>query len=378
MLYIESENYKGYDPYDILNAKLSFSLLGKWGPALATQVHKRNPINLRPLLGIKKGFNPKGMGLLLKAYCILFQISGEKEYKQKADFIFKWLIDNYTKGYSGYCWGSNFPWASSSDYKEAYLPSVVVTSAVIDGIYEYYKITKSDKAKSAIGSASEYILKDIPVTRWADGLSFAYTHQAKGACYNASLLAAEVLARAKDLGYAIEDEMITEAVNYVLNRQKDDGVWYYSYNPDKNTERKQIDFHQGFVLVSLYNIKKIIGLSDEKINEAIKKGADYYWNHQFDENGRSYWRLPKKYPVDIHNQSQGVITFSVLSGLDNEYLKYAEKILSWTIDNMQDKTGYFYYRKHPLFTDKTPYMRWGQAWMLLAFAEYLKISRVEI
>ena len=41
------------------------------------------------------------------------------------------------------------------------------------------------------------------------------------------------------------------------------------------------------------------------------------------------------------------------------------------IENMQDKSGYFYYRKYPLFTNKIPFIRWAQGWMMLALSEVL-------
>jgi hypothetical protein len=44
-------------------------------------------------------------------------------------------------------------------------------------------------------------------------------------------------------------------------------------------------------------------------------------------------------------------------------------VLDWTVREMQDpEEGFFYYRKGRLFTNRTPFMRWGQAWMLLALA----------
>jgi len=369
--WVETEKFMGWDPYDILNSRVPFHWLGKWGPPIATQVQKRNPVNLRPVLGIEKGYNPKGMGLSLKAYCNLYHLTGVKKHLATAHSLFEWLADNYSPGYSGYCWGYNFPWASPKEYKKAYLPSVVVTSVVIDGMHEYHKITGSCKAKNIIFSAAEYILQDIPVTHWDDGLSFAYTHISKGVCYNASLHATEVLVRAKSMGANIDEKLITEAVHYALNRQKPDGSWNYSYDPVKDTERKQIDFHQGFVLVSLRNIMKQGGILQDEISRAITKGLEFYKKEQFFPNGRSMWRLPKKWPVDIHNQSQGIITFALLKDYGPAYLDFADTIVRWTIDNMQGKQGSFYYRKYPLFTNKIPYMRWGQAWMLLALTEYL-------
>jgi hypothetical protein len=35
---------------------------------------------------------------------------------------------------------------------------------------------------------------------------------------------------------------------------------------------------------------------------------------------------------------------------------------------MQDPSGYFYYRKYPLITNKTPTLHWGQATMFAALA----------
>ena len=78
--YIERESYKGYDPYDTLMSFIPFVRINKWLAIIATQVQKRNPINIRPLLGIKKDYNPKGLGLMLHAYSILQQKKPSKDY----------------------------------------------------------------------------------------------------------------------------------------------------------------------------------------------------------------------------------------------------------------------------------------------------------
>ncbi len=367
--YIEDQNFQGYDPYDTLNSCINFRLLGKWGPAVATQIQKRNPVNIRPLLGIRKGWNPKGMGLFLKAYCSLYKADPEARYQEKADALCGWLMKNYTKGYSGMCWGYNFPWASSSDYKERWLPSVVVTRHVVEGLYAYFMLTGSEKVKEAIISATEYVCKDIPITRFKEGISFAYTHQSKGACYNASLHAAEILLTAALVKDEQPPKSIEEAVAFVLSRQRANGSWYYSCDPETGSERKQIDFHQGFVLVSLHAIRRHTGFLSQEIESAIAKGLEFYKREQFLSDGRSLWRLPRKWPVDIHNQAQGIITFSRLRDYHPDYFVFAQAIARWTIDNMQHESGYFYYRKHRFFTDKTPHIRWAQAWMMVALSE---------
>ncbi len=370
--YIESSEFCGYDPYDTLNSRFDFKRFGKWGPAIAIQIQKRNPLNIRPLLGVNGGFNPKGMGLMLKAYSLLYQKTWSTAFLVKAHELFFWLHTHYSKGYAGKCWGYNFDWANPDGNLPAYTPSVVVTSFVVDGIFEYFKATGSIDAKNDICSAAEYIRKDIPVSEFPEGISFAYTHLSKGCCYNASLLAAEVLAKSDYIsGKSVNRDMILKAMDMVLSKQKKSGAWWYSYNSVTGKERNQIDFHQGFVLVSLHNLNQLMEKPISDVHAAITRGLEFYKQIQFYPDGRSLWRLPKKWPVDIHNQSQGIITFAKLKGFNPDYLAFAKTIAYWSIDQMQDKTGYFYFRKYPFYTNKISYMRWSQAWMLLALSELI-------
>lgn len=373
IFYCESEDFKGYDPYDTLNSFINFKILGKWGSSLAIQFQKLNPFNIRPVLGIKKDYNSKGIGLFLKSYCLIYKKTQQKEYLEQAIFLFNWLKRNYSKGYSGYAWGYNFDWATPGSYLKANTPSVVVTSFIIDGIFEYYQLTNDPEAKEIITSSAKYIISDIPVTKFGGEISFSYTHLSKGCCYNASLLAAEILAKADFVNNTTKhEELIKQAIKFVLSKQKTDGSWHYSFNPLNRTERNQIDFHQGFILISLQNLAELTGLLRDNIFLSVEKGLRFYKDQQFTPYGKSLWRLPKRWPIDIHNQSQGIITFSRLQKYSPEYHKFAQKIAIWTIENMQSKKGFFYYRKTLFFINRIPYIRWSQAWMSLALAEIIE------
>ena len=157
-------------------------------------------------------------------------------------------------------------------------------------------------------------------------------------------------------------------MDFIISKQKPNGVWYYSEN--ENNERRQVDFHQGFMIESLNDFIKNTN-STEYLN-ALTNGIEFYRNEQFFENGMCKYRWPKVFPIDIHNQAQGIITFSKLSRINPEYLEFAKRIAFWTIENMQDPSGYYYYRKHRFFMNKIPYMRWGQAWMMLALSTLLE------
>ncbi len=370
--HIRNDDYKGFDPYDTLNSFLNFKKMGNRAAAIAIQIQKRNPINIRPMIGVRKGYNPKGTGLLLKAYCNLYKYTKDKKYLKAAEKLFTWLTKNYSEGFSGICWGYNFDWASPNEFIPAFTPSVVVTSFVIDGIYEYYSITKSAEAANTILSAAKYISQDIPTTSFQKGICFAYTHLNVDCCYNASLLAAEVLAKADKINSSdAHRRTIESSISFVLSNQHPSGVWNYSYDIKKDSERHQVDFHQGFILVSLNNLRNLLNLHERPVIEAIEKGIYFYMNNQFTPNGRSYWRIPRKWPVEIHNQSQGIITFYKLSKYGKEFKTFGKTISTWTLRNMYSDQGYFYYRKNRFYTNRIDFLRWSNAWMMLALSEQL-------
>ena len=75
--------------------------------------------------------------------------------------------------------------------------------------------------------------------------------------------------------------------------------------------------------------------------------------------------------MDIQCASQAIQTLINLRKLDERSVPLAEKVALWTIANMQDPSGYFYYRKYPLMTNKTPTLHWGQATMFASLAGLL-------
>ena len=367
--YVERADFAGYDPYDTLNSPIPFRRLGKWPPVLAIQFQKRNPINIRPLLGIRKARNPKAIGLFLLAYALLYRHDPRPEYLRTMQELLHWLEENTSRGYSGACWGYNFPWASPVKYLEAWTPSAVATGFVAKGLYEYYQVTRDEGAAGLLRGAAQFVLHDLPRHEDDSGMVFSYTPVMKDACYNASLLAAEILARADAVSGTSEHmELALNAMRHVLSRQKPDGHWKYSEDPATGAERSQTDFHQGYVLESLYDLQKLTGAEIDGFEDALARGLAFYRREQFFDDGRSKWRLPKTWPVEIHNQAQGIVTFRRLAKFGRDDEDFAHRIAAWTVENMQDERGYFYYQKHQRYMIKIPYMRWSNAWMFLALA----------
>jgi len=370
---VEQEDFKGYDPYDVQNSVLPIGNLPHSLKFITTQIVKRSPINLRKVLGVKKNYHTKAMGIYLSAYCNLYRLTKDESYIKSADFIFNWLKNNQSGFSANPCWGFDYPYTSRVGSVEKNFPTVIHHSFILKGIYNYFRLTGSTEASNLIRAADAFILEELPITTFPQGICLGYHPGAHGCCYNASLHAAASLAVVSQLKKDSEYlDWIEPAVQYAVSRQKPSGVWYYSHGNYPDIEKKQIDFHQGFILDSLSEIENLTGgQMSGLIQPAIQAGLAFYYSRQFDEKGRSMFRLPSRFPVDIHNQAQGIITFSRFGCLDEKYAAIADAIVQWTIRNMQDPQGFFYYQQYRFFTNKISYIRWGQAWMLLALTEYL-------
>ncbi|MEM1042741.1 MAG: hypothetical protein AAGI91_08940 [Bacteroidota bacterium] len=372
----EAEDFAGSDPYDLLASGWRLDRLPPAATFVLTQLHKRNPVDLRRLLRIPKLRLPKGMGLFLKAYSLRAEQRGDAHSRAQADRLFRWLMDHRSAGYAEDAWGLPFAYSSRVAVTEAWRPSSVVTSFVHDGLFHYGRLTGSAEAEAAMRSACDFLLHHLHRTERDGGLCFSYTPDRPDQCFNANALAAAMLART----YAVTGEpellgLAHAAADYVVAHQKDDGRWNYSIQAD-GSEKQQIDFHQGFILDALHDIVTHSDRDTASLRAAIERGAAYYRREQFTGEGRSLWRVPREWPVDIHNQAQGIITFARLHAWTPDALPFAEQVARWTVEHMQDPGGWFCYRLGRHHTNRLPHMRWGQAWMTLALT-HLLVARDE-
>ena len=108
----EKNEYSGYSKYDALNSPFlkAIAFNNKWMRLIYTQVVKEMPFHIRPMLGVKKAKNPKGMALFARAYFFLYQKTSDPMYLQKGEALIHWLLENPSPGHDRLCWGYNFIW----------------------------------------------------------------------------------------------------------------------------------------------------------------------------------------------------------------------------------------------------------------------------
>ena len=109
----------------------------------------------------------------------------------------------------------------------------------------------------------------------------------------------------------------------------------------------------------------------------LKLLLNYGLNPKISNNNRSFLeKIITDYDNEMHQlSSMGIdddsnsMIYKILKEFNDYYKDFAKTIAEWTIKNMQSPRGYFYYRKNKIITNKVSYMRWSQAWMMLALTE---------
>ena len=382
--YCEKEHYKGWDPYDGLNSKvfqaLPYFKNSAFWRLCVIQGFKRCPINLRRLFLVPKDYNAKGIGLFLQGYCNLVKtvrekpelarkIGSEEELKSKVKELAELLLSLRSKGdYHGACWGYNFGWqAKFLFYFPAYTPTVVATNFCATALMEAYEITKDKKYLDIALTSAEFVRQDLHRTEHERGFLFSYSKYPNNReVLNASLLGSRLLSYAYKYTRNEEyRELAERSVCACCKLQETDGSWIYGLSKGQNWVDS---FHTGYNLDGLIAYEELTG--DTKYHGYIEKGYKYYVVNFFEKDGTPKYFNNRMYPIDIHCPGQLIITLTRLHKYDDNS-ELAGKVMEWTIRNMQDKKGYFYYQLKPGISSKISYMRWSNAFMFCAMSNIL-------
>jgi hypothetical protein len=363
--YIEFADFKGYDPYDALKSPflklLSFN--SKYFRIAFIQALKRLPINLRRPLGVKKGYNPKALGLFLWGYSKLYAKEKKEDYLGTIEQLLSVLHEFKSKGYSGSCWGYNFDWQSKAFFIPKYIPTIVNSSFIGHALIDTYLYTGNQNALEMAIPIKDFILNDLNRKEENGTLCFSYTPIDYYFVHNANLLGASLLIRLyKETGNELLKHTALSALAYSMKHQREDGSWFYA---EKESGHWIDSFHTGFNLQSIkYFLDEGYGA---EYTEGFDKGVRFYADNFFLVDGTPKYYHNKIYPIDIHSSAQAVVFFSRLG---DEYSQLTDRVLRWMVDNMMDKKGFFYFQKTRYYTNKIPYMRWSQAWAFHALTEY--------
>jgi hypothetical protein len=372
LTYCRVNNWEGYDPYDALNSRVFRALpfLNFKAARLAlTQGVKRCPINLRPLLLVPKAPNPKGISLFLSSL-VKLSTTGTVDGETSIGMMAEKLLALRSPGKRFSSWGYNFDWQTRTYLVPKGTPNIICSTFAANALIDVYEHSNDPAYLETAMTTADFILNNL---FWRDGAikaCFNYTTLERTEIHNANLLGAAFLCRVSKLtGEQRFLDPAFDAARYSVGKQRQDGAWYYGESP---TQQWIDNFHTGFNLVALRRISR--DCETKEFDNSMLHGFAFFREHFFRSDGAPRYFHNSVYPIDIHSISQSILTLCAFRDYPKRNVDLALRVFQWAMANMWDSHGFFYFQKFPLYTVRTPFMRWSQAWMLYALSALLEAA----
>lgn len=388
---LADRGFRGSDPYDGLNSRLLAPVLqrSRLARLVVIQGVKRAPFDVRPLLGIPPGLNPKGLALVLHGaagrpgladggrrcawlgdalVCLASRPDGTPALgrREVVEGAAARVAADPACWPDAAGWGYDFPWQSKAFLQPAFFPTVVATSFVLDAL----EAAGSPSLPAAARAAGHFVAGHLHRHEDADGICFSYSPGDRTRVYNASLFGARILAQAAPHAGPDADtwrDLARRAADWVASRQAADGSWIYG----EAAHWQWIDnLHTGFNLETLGRIADLLGT--RAWDDVMARGLAFYRQRLFTPDGTPLYYTHRQWPLDPHSFAQGALTFLALKRFDAGGPAFADRILTRGIEELWDeRRGGFRFQKQRLYSQGIIHMRWSQAWMFRALCARL-------
>lgn len=373
--YLRGKNYEGHDLFDGLNSKL-FRATPLYHSKLfrlaLIQFCKRSPVNLRSLLLVPPGFNPKGGALFLMGQLNLLKHTGNEVHANEASILFQRLQRAALERKTGLGWGYNFDWQARAFYVPRGTPNLVTSVYVGRALLAYHERFNDREALRLALGVTDFILAEMIQFESERYVCHNYIPGNDAEVHNANLLGASHLARTleylPDAKQVDVREKILKSVRFSVSDIQENGSWPYGTKP---FHRWVDNFHTAF------NIECLMDIGDAlKTNEffpALERVTDYYLSCLFTAEGIPKYFNTKLYPLDVHVLAEAIVLMKRIrtthNALNPTRRSQIEQGLAGLLRPFQDKAGFFYHQQLSVSRwNRIPYIRWGQAWMFYALS----------
>lgn len=370
--WLRERDYAGIDPFDALNGRhLPASLLGHARARQAViQAGKRSPIDLRPVLGVTPRRMAKALGVVASGYAFSEDAGWQGPARERATGLLDWLQTPAAHGADPRAWGYEFDVQTRWAFYPAGTPNIIVTTFVANAFLDWYE-RAGDPAHLAVASgAADYLCEELLVED-RDHCYFAYVPGVRTLIHNANLLGCGFVARvARVTADAGLTAIARAATTISVQAQDSRGFWPYGDGP----HLQWVDgFHTAYVLDGLYDVWRTTG--DDEVLASLKDGVSAYIEGLFAQGGVPKYTNVSLYPVDIHSAASAIRILVRAAELDERSEGLAREVARWTLANLYDPQGHFYYQKTRWYTNRIPYVRWSQSHMLAGLATLAAATR---
>jgi len=372
--YARTRDYREWDYGDGMSSRFlqAVPVDNKWLNIAVQETVKRSPVNIRPLFLVEQRRNFQGAALFAMTNLRAAQLRDQGfdsrfpcvDYRQEAADLLNWLRRVQLSGYGGFCGGHRHPIQHLDGQGQPSDPDVVSTSYGVKALLRGRDIdaTHAEVARTA----RDFVVDTLEYEELDAGARIRYhlNHPDTYFTINAGALGARIFI---DLYHVFGDaeyrRRATALLDYIATLQTDLGGWYYR-EPPEASHLSMDNHHNGFVIEVYQRYAEVI--DDERYAATLAQARQFYRRDLFERDGAPNFDEDNRYPRDIHASTQGALVFTYAG--DREF---ARRILGWVQDNLRADEGQFYYKKGRFLTHRVTLMRWCQAWMGYALAEFL-------
>jgi len=289
------------------------------------------------------------------------------DYREEAGALCEWLIENRSTGYSGFCGGHNHVIQGLHHQGPINDPDLVSTAYAVKALLRASVL--DDSYAETAQTAAEWAIEDMDYREVDGGAMITYypKHPDDAYTLNAGAVAARMFVDLYDyFGEENYRRYAGRLLAFIADHQTAQGGWYYRV-PADSSHLSMDGHHNGFIVEAFQRYRAVTG--DTGFDGTLARALDFYRSTLFDRDGAPNFDELSTYPRDVHAAAQGILVFTYADDLP-----FARRILDWTTEHLSDGDGRFFFRKERFYTKRITLMRWCQAWMAYAAAEFLAVA----
>jgi hypothetical protein len=268
----QKEELRSYDWWDIWG-----TAYGGWGKQLYFKNKYLGVMAVAPLVLLdfvypsfrkyfvtKRAF-PISHAHIATGYLNLYQVTGEKQYVEKAIALADELLQMAAPNTSGLGWGMKHKWMTLRGLIPTDTPCNTQTVYVYELFAQLYAVTGNERFQNHLRDILTHVANDFPEWQEGDKLVCSYSTIDTRRVVNANSYRMFMLIEGgKRFSNPVYVEKGLATLRYVLSRQNADGSWPYS------EEENFVDcYHTVFVIKNLRKVQNLLGQEKGNLNNAL-------------------------------------------------------------------------------------------------------------
>lgn len=377
--WLDRHGLASYDPVDILESpvirRLTFG--NQFAERVVLQLSKRIPLNVRPLLGIEPHLSSQTLALITSARAWQHVAGWPSVDEETVRRAARSLIQDRLGPGDSWVWGLKLHFSTRFVQASPSTPNLFQTTNAIHALLDAYQATGDGEFADAARLAVDACATHLGFVSTTAGRYCRYYPGMDTPVYNVNALLSAACWRLHclDIGSAgRQAAWADEILGYVLKGQRSSGAWPYAADP----AGQWVDgYHTGYILEALgYFLESSM---QSVVVRPLEAGIRYFVRALMDPDGCPRHFDRSRYPIDVQNCAQAIQTIARLlprGGLSTALLERAVDCVGRELfipDNQGG--GYFAALRRPHLTNKTPYVRWGEAPMVLALTHAWNAQR---